>query len=265
MSRITDRLKGLETLKKIDNNKSKYLVIHYSSESFFGLGGKSPRITSIAVENLEFGQTELFAIYKSAEEMGKSFDEILDHYNEIEKKMLDGYFDYLRNNHNKIWLHWNMRDSIFGFKALEHRYQVLGGNPFVLSDNQQINIASLFKELYGSGYIEDKKMDKLMEKNQLEPKQYLTGAAEAKAFEEGKYYELSMSTSSKVRMFTQMVNMAIDKTLKTNTPEKKLYGKSLLAYWYRFKEKPYFVVIIFIVTNIISAIISHFVTKGLGG
>ena len=54
MSRITDRLKGLDTIKKIDKEKSKYLVIHYSSESFFALGGKSPRITSIAIENLEF-------------------------------------------------------------------------------------------------------------------------------------------------------------------------------------------------------------------
>lgn len=265
MSRITDRLKGLDTIKKIDKEKSKYLVIHYSSESFLALGGKSPRITSIAIENLEFGQTELFAIYKSAEEMGIPFDKIVDQYNEIEKNMLDEYFDYLRNNHNKMWLHWNMRDSIFGFKALEHRYQVLGGHPFLLSDNQQINIASLFKELYGPDYIEDKKMDNLMIKNELKPKSYLTGAAEAQAFEEGKYYELSMSTSSKVRMFTQMVNMAIDRTLKTNTSEKDLYGRSLLAYWYRFKEKPYFVIVAFIITNIISAFIGHFVSKGLGG
>ena len=102
-----------------------------------------------------------------------------------------------------------MRDSIFGFKALEHRFQVLGGHPFLLSDNQQINIASLFKELYGPDYIEDKKMDKLMIKNELTPTPYLTGAAEAQAFEEGKYYELSMSTSSKVRMFTQMVNIEL--------------------------------------------------------
>lgn len=265
MSRITDRLKGLDTLKKIDKDKSKYLVIHYSSESFFTLGGKSPRITSIAIENLEFGQTELFAIYKSAEEMGKSFDEISPHYNDIEKKMLDGYFDYLRSNTNKIWLHWNMRDSIFGFKALEHRYQVLGGKPSLLPDSQQINIASLFKELYGPNYIEDKKMDNLMVRNNLRPKQYLTGSDEAIAFNEGKYYELSMSTSSKVRMFSEMINMAIDRTLKTNTSEKELYGKTLFSYWYRFKEKPYFLLITFIVSNIVSAIISHFVTMGLGG
>lgn len=265
MSRITDRLKGLDTLKKIDKDKSNYLVIHYSSESFFALGGKSPRITSIAVENLEFGQTDLFAIYKSAEEMGIPFDEIVNQYNKIEKKMLGEYFDYLRNNHNKICLHWNMRDSIFGFKALEHRYQVLGGHPFLFSDSQQINISSLFKDLYGPEYIEDKKMDKLMVKNELEPKQYLTGVAEAQAFEDGKYYELSMSTSSKVRMFSQMVNMAIDKTLKTNTSKKELYGNSFLAHWYRFKEKPYFVIVVFIVTNIISAFIGHLVTKGLGG
>ncbi|ENZ6657142.1 hypothetical protein ACG7HL_001853 [Enterococcus faecium] len=40
MSRITDRLKGLDTIKKIDKEKSKYLVIHYSSESFLHLAEK---------------------------------------------------------------------------------------------------------------------------------------------------------------------------------------------------------------------------------
>lgn len=263
MSRITDRLKGLETLKKIDKNKKDYFVIHYSCESFFTLGGKSPRISSIAVENLEFGQTDLFAIYKSAEEMNVLFDEIDNHYESLEKHMLTEYFQHLKSNQGKVWLHWNMRDSNFGFKALEHRFQVLGGTPISLPDPNQINIAELFKELYGPEYIEDKKMDHLMEKNNLKPMQYLTGKDEAKAFEEKKYYELSMSTSGKVRMFTNMINMAIDGTLKTNTSKKELYGLSTRAYWYRFTETKFFKPISYLVSTVIGAIIGHFVTRGL--
>ncbi|MGM0215438.1 hypothetical protein [Enterococcus sp. AZ109] len=264
MSRVNDRKNGLSQIQKIDGNKKDYLIIHYSSESFFDLRGKSPRITSIAVENLEYGQSELFAIYKSAEAMKIDFESIPERYPEIEKSMLADFFDYAKLNQHKKWLHWNMRDSLFGFKALEHRFQVLGGEPYKIIDSNQINIASLFKSLYGSEYVEDPKMVSLMKKNNLEPKNYLSGADEAKAFNEGKYFELSMSSAGKVRMFSQMVNLAIDDTLVTDIKKRDIYGLGVKAKWYWLKDSLFFGPIMFILGAVMSAVIGYLVEKGLG-
>jgi hypothetical protein len=263
VSRITDRKEALETLKGIDQAKKDYLVIHYSSESFYDLGGKSPRITSIAVDNHKYGQSELFAIYKSAEKKNIDFGKIPEQYAEIEKSMLEDYFHYLESNKDKIWLHWNMRDSIFGFKAIEHRFTVLGGSPFSLPDSNQINIATLLRKLYGPNYISDPKMVSLMQLNNLHPKNFMSGEKEAEVFKEGNFYELSMSTAGKVRMFSQIIDLAIDNTLKTNTSTWSLYGTNIKSIWYSLTERTWFFPVSYTFTTILGAIISHFVTKGL--
>lgn len=263
MSRVTDRKNGLTKLKEIDEHKNDYLVIHYSCESFYGLKGKSPKITSIAIENLEHGQAQLFAIYKTAEKMEIEFEQITDRYPDIEKSMLDDFFTYVSKNESKKWLHWNMRDSIFGFKALEHRYEVLGGDPEKIHDSNQINIASLLKKVYGPEYVADPKMHTLMEKNNLTPKHYLNGQDESKAFENAEYYELSLSTSGKVRMFSQIVNLAVDSKLLVDTPKKQLYGTSLQGYWQWFTESKLFKPISYLVSTVVGAFIGHWVTQGL--
>ncbi|WP_424685113.1 hypothetical protein [Enterococcus sp.] len=263
MSRVSDRKNGLAKLKEIDKNKNDYLVIHYSCESFYGLKGKSPKITSIAIENLEYGQAHLFAIYKTAEKMKIEFEQIPERYPDIEKSMLDDFFAYVSKNESKIWLHWNMRDSIFGFKALEHRHEVLGGDPEKIQDSKQINIAALLKDVYGPEYIADPKMQTLMEKNNLTPKHFLNGKDESEAFTNAEYYELSLSTSGKVRMFSQMVNLAVDNNLKVDTPKKQLYGTSFQGYWQRFTESRLFKPVSYIASTIVGAIIGHFVTQGL--
>ncbi|MBC1983030.1 hypothetical protein [Listeria booriae] len=259
MSRITDRKQALKLLKEIDTSKKDYFIIHYSSESFFELKGRSPRITSIAIEDLGSGQCELFAIYKTAEKMGENFTTITtDNYSEIERNMLKDYFDFISRNQNKKWIHWQMRDSIYGFKAIEHRYEVLTENnsPFQqIPDSNKINIATLFEMLYGPNYVPDPKMVSLMEKNDLKPRNFLPGKEEAKAFTEGSYYELSMSTAGKVRMFSNMLNYAIDKKLKTNTSTMSLYGTGIKAVWLSLKELPFFIPVTWILTTILGGIL----------
>ncbi len=35
-----------------------------------------------------------------------------------------------------FWVHWNMRDINYGFPGLEHRFRILGGEPYVLDDSK---------------------------------------------------------------------------------------------------------------------------------
>lgn len=57
------------------------IVIHYSCESFYDRpDGSSPRITFIAVRNLESGQTTSFSIYQVAERKGYSASDLEQYY-----------------------------------------------------------------------------------------------------------------------------------------------------------------------------------------
>ena len=137
MSQYTDHEDAVRILKEIEKNPSNYLFIHYSCESFIDIkDGRTPRITSIAIRHIKTGQTESFSLHKVAEQAGESIDKLHERYDIIERKMLDEYFEYLKGNKDKFYLHINMWDINYGFKAIEHRFKVLKCNPFILHDSQ---------------------------------------------------------------------------------------------------------------------------------
>jgi len=119
MGRELRRLKRRKMLKsKIDeilDHSNTTLVIHYSCESFYDReDGKTARITSIAVRNLESGQTQSYSIHKIAEQKRIKLSEIHNHYDDLEKEMLVEYFEFLRTHQHFSWIHWNMRDINYG-------------------------------------------------------------------------------------------------------------------------------------------------------
>ena len=144
-----------ETKKRIEGlaaRSSTVLVVHYSCKSFYDRpDGLTPRITSIAVRNIASGQTQSFSIHKVAEQQRVPFAQIDTKYNELELKNLDEFFEYVRNHQGNVWMHWNMRDINCRFPAIEHRYQVLGGNPVKIDDGNKVEQARNLVALYGVG------------------------------------------------------------------------------------------------------------------
>ena len=176
---IDKHKKAEQIFKEIDKNPENYLIIHYSCESFYGItDGHTPRITSIAVYFFDSAQTESFSIHKTAEKEHIDISEIEASYDKLERKMLDGFFQFVDNHQNIKWLHWNMRDINYGFKAIEHRYEVLGGKPKIIDDAHKIDISRLFIMCYGVKYIEHPRLESLLELNKISAKDFLPGAEE---------------------------------------------------------------------------------------
>ena len=66
--------------------------------------------------------------------------------------MLTEYFELLRNNQGVNYLRWNMRNTAYGFQAIEHRFRVLSKNAEILhtvSDSRKANLARLLINIYG--------------------------------------------------------------------------------------------------------------------
>lgn len=205
-------------------------IVHYSCESFYDRkDGSSPRITSIAVRNLATAQTQSFSIHQSAERKKILLEDIESHYNDLEKIMLGEYFDHLRQHQGMSFLHWNMRDINYGFAALEHRYKVLGGKPFVLDDHRKFDVAKLLVDIYGSSYAPHPRLQKLLALNEMKPLHFKSGAEEAAAFEKHEYVELHRSTLSKVDTVSDILFRVHDRTLKTNTTWWQMHGGGIRA------------------------------------
>jgi len=107
----------------------------------------------------------------------------------------------------------------YGFETLAHRYYVLCGKsaPTIDIDNR-INIASLLNGLYGEKYAQNPHMENLMILNGGELRRdFVAGKEEPKLFEDQEFARLHASTVSKVRFFSDVVELILDGKLKTES------------------------------------------------
>jgi len=207
-------------------------VTHYSCESFYDRqDGRSPRITSIAIRKLKSGQTVSFSIHQIAELDGIEVAGITEHYDTLEREMLDAFFAHVGSHQGMKYLHWNMRDINYGFAAIEHRYRVLGGHPqFIIPDENKFDLARLLIDIYGVDYASHPRLTNLLEMNNIQPRDFLNGASEAEAFEQGNYVGLHQSTLRKVDILADIAGRARDRSLKTNTGWWEMHGGRLRTF-----------------------------------
>lgn len=229
MGRELKRLKRRKAvITKIDTlleQAATTLVIHYSCESFYDkTDGKTPRVTSIAIRNLASGQTDSFSIHQIAEEQHVGFQEISEHYDSLERQMLDRYFEFLRTRQHCNWIHWNMRDMNYGFAAIEHRYRVLGGVPIQVSEDRKFDLSRALVDVYGVRYIGHPRLETLIELNKITARDLLTGKQEADAFDNKEFVKLHQSTLRKVDTLANIFERTSNKSLKTKASWAEQYG-----------------------------------------
>jgi len=204
-----ERKEAKEILTTIANNKHMYSTIHYSSDS----GWLLPRITSIAISNIHTWQAESFSIHISAHLLKISPEDIPENYDKIEADMLRRYFEYLKTSEETQFIHWNMRDCDYGFHAIELRGKMLCPDAvFKLPNERKIDLSRLITKLYG----QELEFKSLIACNYPLPRYFMDEEAEAEAFDKGEYARLYQSTSTKAVNISKLLDLAINRELKTN-------------------------------------------------
>lgn len=109
-----------------------------------------------------------------------------------------------------------MRNVIFGFEHLEHRYRVLNQkDPPTIPVENRINLNDVLKRRYGSDYVDDPRMPTLMNLNGGLPQGFLTGKEESEAFAAKDFIRMHTSTIAKVGFFSFVVSAALKGKLHT--------------------------------------------------
>ncbi|EKI0759596.1 hypothetical protein PB688_003552 [Vibrio cholerae] len=230
IKKLERRNKARKKLNELAKDEEHVLVIHYSCESFYDRPeGQTPRVTSIAVRNYASGQTASFSIHKVAELNRVEFAEIDKNYDVLEKEMLHEFYEFMKQHKAYFWVHWNMRDVNYGFPALEHRFRILGGEPYVLDDSKKVDLSRLLVALYTNGYAPHPRIIKLMEMNHITAKDLLDGQGEADAFEHKEFVKLHQSTLRKVDVFCNFLGRTLDGSLITKATWWEMNGGSVKA------------------------------------
>lgn len=228
LTKFKKRREARRSFEELNSKRDKYIVLHYSCESFYDIkDGRTPRVTSIAARNFSTGQTSSFSIHKSAEQLGVKPNEIIQRYDQLERHMLDEYFDFIKSRHGYSFIHWNMRDINYGFQAIEHRYKVLGGEPFVIDDTRKFDLARELINQFGPGYAphaQSGRLHSLMELNRITARDAMTGQQEADAFDAGEYVKLHQSTLRKVDVMSNILERVLDGSIKTTATWRERTG-----------------------------------------
>lgn len=229
--RLTERKDGFDQLNEILKDKNKSLIIHYSCESFVTSHGRTPRVTSICIRYLGTAQTKSFSIHLQAQFESKDFNNLNDaDYDELEKKMLDEFYDFAKRHKDFKWVHWNMRDSNYGFDAIANRYRILGGEAFEIDQDRKYDYPRILGKIYTYGYEKNKPDGRLLNlavRNNISTIDALKGVDESTAFDNKEYLKLHKSTLRKVDLIDSLIYRTYKDELKVCVKKKHIYGLTI--------------------------------------
>ncbi|GCD76943.1 hypothetical protein JCM31826_04250 [Thermaurantimonas aggregans] len=207
LRRIRTHRKAKQTINSLYDNDSYCLIIHFSCENFYNTKDvKTPRVTSIAVRYLNSAQTKSFSIHKVAELNQIPIHEINQNYDQLEKEMLNEFYEFVEEHKHYKWIHWNMRNINYGFEALEQRAKIFGVKTFDIKVENKFDLARLLIDKYGENYSSHPRLNSIMQMNKISPKHWLNGDEEATAFENMEYVKLHQSTLAKVDVLENILN-----------------------------------------------------------
>lgn len=255
-------------MNELFKDKVKCYIIHYSCESFVTNHGRTPRVTSICVRNLKTAQTKSFSIHLQAQISGLNFNSISDaQYDTLEKKMLNEFSTFVRTYPAHKWIHWNMRDSNYGFEAINNRIRILDGQTFEIADDFKYDFPIILGQLYTYDYEKSEPKGRLLnlaERNNITTQTALTGADEATAFDNKEYLKLHISTLRKVDIIASMIHRVENDDLKVNTPRKHIYGFTVPGIIALVKETPWLLILAGIIGYLIGAALEPVVQNIFG-
>lgn len=213
-----------DLLRRIKQYPEDYAIIHYACESLSEPKGNNlPRITSIAVYLCESRQVETFSLCDTMNTHNEDASE--EYYDSLERDMLTRFFSFAERHNMRSWIHWNMRDNTFGFKALESRYTKLGGSPYTIPDRNKIDLSDLLMQLYGDNYIDNPRLEHLIKLNRITDKNFLRGEEEAKAYKNHELIKIKQSTQRKVTAIYDILSKTINGSLLIKQSDLKWYIK----------------------------------------
>jgi hypothetical protein len=211
--------KAREAIERIRKRRRNCLIIHYACQSLYDdKDTHSPRIANIVVKDYDSDQTFSFALHFVAEKLGIAKSDIDGRLDEIERRLLEDFFDFVRQHPGNLWLHWNMSNLVFGFETLAHRFSLLTDKnaPSIDMENR-INLAEVLVGRYGPSYTSVPHIPNLMQLNGGLKRDFVPGADEVELFKHGEFARLHSSTMAKVGFFREVVDKVLDRKLQTQS------------------------------------------------
>src|SRR5262249_1155453 len=142
-------------------------LIHCYTTPWADVPDGTPAPLMIATLDLATSRENVFALHLVAERRGIPPIEIPGRRQELEREVWEEFYGLVRSAKNWRWVHWNMVSVVYGFPALAHRLQALGGTPAEIPQHRVINLAEALKRAFGDDYVPHPRLENLIRLNDL--------------------------------------------------------------------------------------------------
>lgn len=153
--------------------------------------------------------------------------------NAAERSLLQKFYSFAKKHEYHVWVHWCMRNSTYGFEALESRFAILSGKSAPkLRAQKKLDLSSLLADLYGPTYESSEFGSKLiaaLKRNRLHSGGIMSGNEEACAYVEKNYQAIMRSNQNKAEAIGLIIEAAGDNKLKTAASVSEIYGLNVLG------------------------------------
>jgi hypothetical protein len=176
-------------------------------------------------------QTRSFSIHLQAQFEQKDFNNLsIADYDYLEKKMLNEFYVFAKQHRDFKWIHWNMRDSNYGFEAIANRHRILRGKVFNIDEDRKYDFPRVLGKIYTYGYENnnpDGRLLNLANRNDINIIDALKGIDESTAFGKHEYLKLHKSTLRKVDIIDSIIDRADKDELIVSAKKKHIYGYTI--------------------------------------
>ncbi len=212
-------------------------------------------------------QTNSFSIHLQAQFANLDFDNLSQmEYDMVELSMLTEFTNFVKDHPTAKWIHWNMRDSNYGFLAINNRLRILNGQPYVIPDDLKFDFPRILQLIYTDNYEVNRPKGRLLnlaERNDITTVNAMTGQEEADAFDNKDYLKLHMSTLRKVDIIQVIINKAESNELIVNASNKQIYGLTINGILTLVKDTPWLVVMCTAFGYCLNLVVNYVIDKYL--
>ena len=227
--KIGDHDQQAPTKVWLGTSKNKIVAIHYACSDVARTPGE---ISCIVVKEFVTKKTMAFS----------RADDI------SEKELLSRFYAYIQRDFERIYVGWNMKNTTFGFPALERRYKKLFKEE-PPKPRYIVDLDEVIKKEYGRAYVNHGphgKLFNLMRLNGITILCFRPGKEEAELYDDKKFFEIERSTNCKVHGIAEILDLYLRSELKTQAGVPMIIKRKLDVIINKIYESPLVKIILII-------------------
>lgn len=201
-------------LKKLNDTNT--WIIHYACNGLYDGLSPVPNISCLIISNLSCKFKRKFYV-----------KDYLGEYSlkESEKLLLKKFADFINENTDKYFVHWNMDSLSFGFNAINARCRELGIEIKNIPNENKIDLSKIVEKLANKKLS----LKQALMFNNILFDDFLNGKEELEAYNKGNYNAVLESVHDKVigiQMLIEVINENSFKSGFNNTMPKSKYTQT---------------------------------------